>query len=278
MEKGVDFDDSFSPTPGLAVGRFMLSLTVANDYELHACDIEQAFLQGDKLPEEKLSVNARYCNARYCNARYCNARYFIQPPPGSPDANDRDVVYEVCRPLYGNRSSPHALHKTLDAYFLSKGFEHVGFEESVWVRPKGGKCAKDIYVSTHVDDCLISSKSNATMSKFKQELLTRFQGTDEGEVQEYLGCEVIRDRAARTGKLVQAGYAERVLRTVGMWDCNPVLTPLDPNVRLTKRDSPEVVEPRLHRRMRSIVGCLSYLVNMTRPDLAFTYFQLSKFV
>jgi hypothetical protein len=30
---------------------------------------------------------------------------------------------------------------------------------------------------------------------------------------------------------------------------------------------------------RSIgVGCLSYLVNMTRPDLAFTYSQLSKFV
>jgi hypothetical protein len=54
---------------------------------------------------------------------------------------------------------------------------------------------------------------------------------------------VIRDRAARTGKLVQAGYTERVLRTLGMWDCNPVLSPLDPNVRLTKRDSPEVVDP-----------------------------------
>jgi hypothetical protein len=54
MEKGVDFDDSFAPTQGLAVGRFMLLLAVANDYELHACDIEQAFLQGDKLPEDKL--------------------------------------------------------------------------------------------------------------------------------------------------------------------------------------------------------------------------------
>jgi hypothetical protein len=62
--------------------------------------------------------------------------------------------------------------------------------------------------------------------------------------------------------MVQAGYAERVLRTFGMWDCNPVLTPMDPNVRLTKRASPEVVDPRLHRRMRSIVGCLSYLVNI----------------
>ena len=29
MEQGVDFDDSFSPTPGLAVGRFRLSLAVA---------------------------------------------------------------------------------------------------------------------------------------------------------------------------------------------------------------------------------------------------------
>jgi hypothetical protein len=121
MEKGVDFDDSFSPTPGLAVGRFMLSLAVANDYELHACDIEQAFLQADKLPEG------------------VNGRYFIQPPPGNPDDNDRDVVYEVCRPLHGNPSSPRALHKTLDAFFLSEGFEHVGFEESVWVRPKGGR-------------------------------------------------------------------------------------------------------------------------------------------
>ena len=80
MEKGVD--DSFSQTTGLAVGRFMLSLAVANDYELHACDIEQAFLQADKLPEG------------------VNGRYFIQPPPGSPDDNNRDVVYEVCLPLY----------------------------------------------------------------------------------------------------------------------------------------------------------------------------------
>ncbi len=116
------------------------------------------------------------------------------------------------------------------------------------------------------------------MSKFKQELLTQFHGTDQGEVKEYLGCEVIRDRAARTVKLVQAGYAERVLRTFGMWDCNPVLTPLDPNVRLTTRNSQEVVDRRLYRRMRSIVGCLSYLVNMTRPDLAFTDSQLGKFV
>ncbi len=63
-----------------------------------------------------------------------------------------------------------------------------------------------------------------------------------------------------------------------MWDCKPIHTPMDPNSRLTKSNCPEVVDPILHRRYRCITGCLSYLVNMTRPDLDFAYSQLSKFV
>jgi hypothetical protein len=34
----------------------------------------------------------------------------------------------------------------------------------------------------------------------------------------------------------------------------------------------------LHRHYRSITGCLSYLVNLMRPDLVFAYSQLNKFV
>ena len=59
------------------------------------------------------------------------------------------------------------------------------------------------------------------MTDFKKEILTRFIGTDEGEVTEYLGCELVRNCSAKTAKLVQRGYVERVLRTFGMWDCKP---------------------------------------------------------
>ena len=95
---------------------------------------------------------------------------------------------------------------------------------------------------------------------------------------EYLGCEIIRDREATTVKIVQSGYAVRVLKTFDMWDCHPVKTPLDANNRFSKRDCPQVVDPNVHRRYHSIVGCLSYLVNMTRPDFVFRYSRLSKFV
>ena len=74
--------------------------------------------------------------------------------PGAQDANNKDIVYEVLRPLYGNPSSPRTLHKTMDAFFKSEGFDTIGFDESVWKRAVGGKYAEDIYVSAHVDDCL----------------------------------------------------------------------------------------------------------------------------
>ena len=80
----------------------------------------------------------------------------------------------------------------MDAYFKSDGLETIGFEESVWVRPAGGIYSEDIYVSAHVDDWLLRCKSLDVISKFKSDLLSRFVGTDEGELTEYLSCELIR--------------------------------------------------------------------------------------
>ena len=108
----MDFVDSFAPTTGLAFSRLMMSIAIANDMELHKVHIEQAFLQADKLDE---GVNGR------------------NPPAGSPEAGNKDIMYEVLKPLYGSPSSPRALHKTMDAYFKSEGFDTTGFEEYVWV-------------------------------------------------------------------------------------------------------------------------------------------------
>jgi hypothetical protein len=47
------------------------------------------------------------------------------------------------------------------------------------------------------------------MASFKKDLLTRFVGTDEGEVTKYLGYELILNRLAKTAKLVQSGFAEQ---------------------------------------------------------------------
>jgi len=59
----------------------------------------------------------------------------------------------------------------MDANLKSEGFDAIGFEKSVWVRPAGGKYSENIYVSAHVDDCLLSCKSLTVLAEFKAHTL-----------------------------------------------------------------------------------------------------------
>mmetsp|Transcript_61401 Transcript_61401/g.126785 ORF Transcript_61401/g.126785 Transcript_61401/m.126785 type:complete len:97 (-) Transcript_61401:159-449(-) len=92
----------------------------------------------------------------------------------------------------------------------------------------------------HIDDTLILCEDIETLQQFKRELLTRFEGTDEGEVTEYLGCEVVLDCTAGTLLLKQGSYISPILATHCMLDANPVKTPLEPGARLSKLDCPAI--------------------------------------
>eukprot|EP00961_Rhodomonas_salina_P121905 1641568-Rhodomonas_salina.1 len=133
-------------------------------------------------------------------------------------------------------------------------------------------------MSTHIDNNLMACESLNTLNKFKKSFLSRFDGTDDKNVNTYLGCEVVRDRANSTLHLRQSVYVERVLKLYDMWEANPAITPLAPGIRLSKKDSPEHVDLHLQRLYCWIVGHLGFLVTMTQCDLAFSYSELSKFV
>jgi len=113
---------------------------------------------------------------------------------------------------------------------------------------------------------------------FRARLLDAFEGTYEGALQHYLGCEVTRDMEKGTTYLSHTHYAEEILRTYNFWNATPRLAPMQPNTRLNKDDCDKNPAPDFHRRYRDIVGSLGYLVTMTRPDLAWAYSELSKYV
>eukprot|EP00961_Rhodomonas_salina_P204951 2766702-Rhodomonas_salina.2 len=54
---------------------------------------------------------------------------------------------------------------------------------------------------------------------------------------------------------------------------NQVKTPLEPGVR----DCPAVINDLIQAEYRAIVGHISFMVMMTRPDLDFALVELSKF-
>ena len=256
MQKSIDYADAFSPVPHASGFRTLVALAAANDMEMDQVDISQAFIQGDLLPGDGR-----------------RGRVFIAPPPGYPE--EENIVWLLKKPLYGMPQSARCWHLTMSKWLKDEGFHTVGYEKSMWCIEKDGQ---KIIMGSHIDDFIICSTSRDMLDDFRKRLLARFDGTYEGALDHYLGCEIKRDRPQKKAIITQAQYARHILESEGMWDCNPKLTPMVPNTRLSKLDQPAIVDPVLHKRYRGLVGKLGYLVNMTRPDLAWAYSQLSSFV
>ena len=254
-EQGVgDFEDAFSPVPHASGFRTILALATQHDMHCDHVDISQAFVQGDLLPGDGYQ-----------------GKVYISPPKGFDE--DPDYVYELRRPLYGMPSAARAWHTTMSSYLKDQGCKTVGFERSMWTTVRNGHT---ILITAHIDDFILACSDRATLDDFRTALLARFDGTYEGEIHSYLGCEIRREDGKTL--LSQRHYAEDVLRTYDAWDCIPALTPMRPGARLTKEQCNLAPDASFHRRYRGIVGSLGYLVNMTRPDLAWSYSELSKYV
>jgi hypothetical protein len=126
----------------------------------------------------------------------------------------------------------------------------------------------------HVDDILLVFSDDKHGTDFKRALLSRFSGSDEGSLRRYLGIDITRD--GKQLHMSQEAYAREVLERFGMQDCNPVSTPMDAGYMITKTECPERPDEARRLKYQEITGSLQFLVQWTRPDLAFATNELAK--
>lgn len=74
----------------------------------------------------------------------------------------------------------------------------------------------------------------------------------------------------------QRGYIDDILKRFGMSDCNPVSTPVDTCVKLTKKDKRSDKE-KTSFLYRELVGALTYLAVTMRSDISFAVSYLGQF-
>jgi len=75
-----------------------------------------------------------------------------------------------------------------------------------------------ILLSAHINDFVIACANQPVLDAFRKRLLEAFEGTYEGPLKHYLGCEIDRDHIAGTTTLPQKHYAEEILRSYEFWD------------------------------------------------------------
>ena len=103
-----------------------------------------------------------------------------------------------------------------------------------------------------------------------------FDARDLGEANEFVGLQIVRDRAQKTLTVHQSGYARSVLAKYGFSDVNPRKIPLQPNLVVKSAESgDELCDQTAYR---SLVGSLMYLAVCTRPDLSYAVTSLARHV
>ncbi|CAI7870297.1 unnamed protein product [Closterium sp. NIES-54] len=127
--QGVDFYQTFSPTPKMTTLRVLLYVAAQRDYELHSFDFSTAFLQGS-LHEE----------------------IWLRPPPGFTGLFPAGTQWSLRRPVYGLRQAPREWHDTMRTTLAALGFAPSSADPSHFLRTD--TLLSPFYVLVEVDELL----------------------------------------------------------------------------------------------------------------------------
>ena len=87
---------------------------------------------------------------------------------------------------------------------------------------------------------------------------------------------ILRIKITKTSKgysLSQTHYIEKILDEFDKYDERPARTPVDASLHLPKNKEESISQLEYSR----IIGSLMYLMNCTRPDIAYAVSKLSRF-
>ncbi|CAI7893223.1 unnamed protein product [Closterium sp. NIES-54] len=228
QRQGVDYFQTFSPTPKMTSLWVLLHVAAQRDYELHSRDFSTTFLQGS-LHEE----------------------IWLRRPPGFTGSFPPSTQWSLRRPVYGLRQAPREWHDTLRTTLAALGFAPSTADPSLFLRTHTS--LPPFYILVYVDDLVFATADTAGLAHVKSELQKRHTCTDLGELRSYLGLQITRDRAQRTITLTHSHMVQQVLQRFDFTYSSPQATPLS-TYSLSALPSDESVEPS--GPYPELVGCL----------------------
>lgn len=245
---GIDYEEVYSPVVRYSSIRFIIALAVKNSLKINQMDAISAYLQGE-LAEE----------------------IYMMQPEGF--ANGSDDVCKLNRAIYGLKQSGRVWNEKLTKMLKSFGLKKSSSDPCVFFTPD-----LTLIVTIYVDDFLIFWKDENVLNELKGALCQAFKMKDLGAAVSCIGLHITYTDEGIA--LDQKAYISEVINRFGMMNANPVATPSDVNQKLSVSMSPTDQKERDEMAAtpyQSLVGCLLFIAQGTRPDIAFAVNDVSRF-
>ncbi|CAI7899808.1 unnamed protein product, partial [Closterium sp. NIES-53] len=139
QRQGVDYFQTFSPTPKMTTLRVLLHVTAQLDYEFHSLDFSTAFLQGS-----------------------LHEQIWLRRPPGFTGTFLACTQWSLRRPVYGLRQALREWHDTLRTTLAALGFVPSTADPSLFLRTDTS--LPPFYVLVHVDDIVFATADTEALT------------------------------------------------------------------------------------------------------------------
>jgi hypothetical protein len=135
---------------------------------------------------------------------------------------------------------------------------------------------KAIVLATYIDDILVFTKDISLINNLYKDLIqtSNLEVTNLGEIKEFLGVEIIRDRTKRSLIITQRNFIAKILNKYNKQNNKPKVIPLPIGINLSKN----LEESTIKKDFQTQIGSLIYLTIFTRPDLVYSVNYLARFM
>ncbi|KAL0453738.1 UNVERIFIED_CONTAM: putative transposon Ty5-1 protein [Sesamum latifolium] len=136
------------------------------------------------------------------------------------------------------------------------------------------------FIKNEHDPCVYKISGSSMLGDIKAWLSTQFSMKDIGETSYILGIKIYRDRSRRMLGLTQSSYMKKILKRFKMENSKRGFLPMRHVIKLSKKQSPKIDEEL--KRMSDIpyasaIGSIQYVVQCTRPDVAYALSMTSRY-
>ena len=127
---------------------------------------------------------------------------YAYPPIGVNDPEGLGRIWRLIKSLYGAKQSARNWNSLLASLFRKFGLQLISEAHYLWAND-------DFILATHVDDLALAYRNDASLAAFKQFFdANQCTMNDLGEISQFLGIEVTRDRERGILQITQAGFVK----------------------------------------------------------------------
>ncbi|GBO41020.1 Retrovirus-related Pol polyprotein from transposon TNT 1-94 [Araneus ventricosus] len=247
---GVDFTDVFAPLVNFDIIKFLFVLLVCilgwNHYQI---DVKGAYLYGN-----------------------LDIPIYMQQPEGFVLKGCEHYVCRLQKSIYGLHQSGRQWNLELSEILFGLGFHQNDLCNGLYTK---SNCILLVYV----DDIVVFSKSQSDLENLILNIKIKLEITELGPVRYLLGVNF--ERIGDSVYLHQNTYINKLKTRFKNLPRRRITLPLKVGCILPDRvKENEIIETELMRQIpyKTLIGCLSFIANRSRPDIAFAVNTMSQFL